>query len=267
MAKFQLGDFGMNVDVYPGLAPMDTLFIHGNLASNIWWQPSIEIWKKEAKPSYEGRMMFGEWRGCGKSDAPRSEADLHPKTLASDYVRFLRETGVKKTCVVGHSTGGLIALYAMLEAPELFDRAVLLDSVAATGVQFPKEMYAAFTQMSQDRNFCATVMGGTIHGNDPSHPLFNGIVDAAFGVAKEIWHGIPKALFDVNITGELAKIQQPVLILHGEHDNVLPMEGSVAMASKLPHAQFKEIKGQGHSTNFENPRLFVDLVNGFLYNR
>lgn len=267
MGKVLLDGFAMNVDVHEGLVPMDTLFIHGNLASNTWWQPSVELWRTSAKPSYEGRLILGEWRGCGQSDAPHGEENLHPKVMANDYVQLLRKMGVKKACVVGHSTGGLIALYALLQAPELFDRVVLLDSVGATGVQFEKPMFDAFTQMSQDRAFCATVMGGTIHGNNPDNPLFQKIVDDTFHVAKEVWHGIPKALYDINIADKLAQIQQPVLVLHGEHDNVLPKEGSVALAQSLPNARFQEIKGQGHSTNFENPALFVSLVNEFLYNR
>lgn len=267
MAKIPLEGFGMNVDVQPGLAPMDTLFIHGNLASNTWWQPSLEIWTKEAKPTFEGRMIFGEWRGCGQSDAPKTEADLHPKAMASDYVRLLRHLNVKKACVVGHSTGGLIALYAMLEAPELFHRAFLLDPVGATGVKFEAPMYDAFTQMSKDRAFTEAVMGGTIYGNDPKNPLFQKIVDDTFGVAKEIWHGIPNVLRDIDITSELSKIKQPILVTHGEHDNVLQKQESVALAEGLPNARFMEIKGQGHSTNFENPRLFVSLVNEFLYEK
>lgn len=267
MARVQLDGFAMNVDVHERLVPMDTLFIHGNLASNTWWQPSLELWKNEAKPSYEGRLIFGEWRGCGKSEAPRSESDLHPEVLAGDYVQLLRKIGVKKACAVGHSTGGLIALCAALQAPELFDRIVLLDSVAATGVQFAKPMYDAFTQMSQDRAFTEAVMGGTIHGNDPKNPLFQRIVDETFNVAKEVWHGIPNALRDINITSKLGQIHQQVLVLHGEHDTLLPKEGSTALAAGLPNARFHEIKDQGHSTNFENPALFVSLVNEFLFQR
>jgi pimeloyl-ACP methyl ester carboxylesterase len=161
----------------------------------------------------------------------------------------------------------LIALCALLEAPELFDRVVLLDPVGPTGVKFEKPMYDAFTQMSQDREFCATVMNGTIHQNDPTTDLFRRIVDAAFGIDKSIWHGIPDALRDVDITNQLSRIQHPTLILHGEHDPVLPKEVSAKLATQLPNARYKELLGQGHSTNVENPELFVREVSHFLFDR
>jgi pimeloyl-ACP methyl ester carboxylesterase len=267
MAKIQLDSFAMNVDTHSALVPMDTVFMHGNLASNNWWKPALDIWKQQAKPGAEGRLIMGEWRGNGKSDGPQSEAELHPSQLADDYIKALRQMNVKKACIVGHSTGGLIALYALMKAPDLFDRAFLLDPVAATGVQFEKPMYDAFTQMSQDRSFCAAILGATIHANDPANPLFETLVDDAFNIAKINWHGVPNALFNVNILNDLSSINHPVLVTHGEHDTLLPKEKSVEMAERLANGKFMEIKGQGHSTNFENPQLFVQLVNDFLFNR
>lgn len=268
MALMQLSrGFGMNFEVQFSLFPMDTVFIHGNLASNTWWEPSIEIWKQPQKPNYEGRAILGEWRGCGKSDAPKAESDLHPAAIADDYIEALREMGVKKACIVGHSTGGLIALFALMNAPELFDRAVLLDPVSAKGIQFDSSMYDAFTQMSKDRDFCSLVMNGTIHGNDPAHPRFQKIVDEAHLAARQLGHGVLNSLKDVDITEKLSTILHPVLVLHGEHDNVLPKEGSIALADGLPNGRFLELQGQGHSANMENPALFVKLTNEFLFHR
>lgn len=264
MSKIALPAFEMNVEVTDGLFAQDTVFIHGNLASNRWWIPSIKVWQATAKQGLRGRGVFAEWRGCGKSAAPRVEEELHPAVLAADYVELARSMGLKKAHLVGHSTGGLIALFAMLQAPELFDRAVLLDPVSAKGVAFEKPMYDAFTQMSQSRAVCGVVIGSTIHANHPGDPGFENLVDDAFGVAKLIWHGVPTQLAKVDVREQLASIQNRVLVLHGQHDTLLPIDGSREMARLLPNAEFKEIPGQGHSTNFENPKLFVELVNQFL---
>jgi 3-oxoadipate enol-lactonase len=268
MAKVNLpSGFSMNVETHSGLAPIDTVFMHGNLASNTWWHPALEVWEKDANPKNEGRLIFAEWRGCGKSDGPKSQADLHPLALADDYILLLRELGVKKACVVAHSTGGLIAMYAMIKAPELFDRAVFLDPVGPEGVKFEKPMYDAFTQMSKDREFCKTIMASTIHNNDASSPLFEQIVDDAFNISKELWHGVPNVLSNLSIVEDLQRLTQPVLILHGELDPILPKEVSAKLATQLPNARYLELKGQGHSTNVENPALFVQTVNEFLFHR
>lgn len=258
--------FAMNLATHTGVVPQDTVFMHGNLASNTWWMPALEIWKKQASSTDKGRLLFAEWRGCGQSAGPENEKELHPSSLADDYIALLKHEGVKKACIVAHSTGGLIALYAMIKAPELFERAVLLDPVGPLGAKFEQPMYDAFTQMSQDRDFCATIMGSTIQGNDPTSAFFQRIVDDAFHISKVIWHGIPNMLSNIDITADLGKIRQPVLILHGEHDPILPKEVSADLAAKLPNAKYIELKGQGHSTNVENPSLFVAMVDNFLFN-
>lgn len=265
--KIDLGGFQMNVEIHKGTLPMDTVFLHGNLASNRWWHPAVEVWKKNSHPGMQGSLILAEWRGCGKSAAPESESELEPEILAEDYIALLKKLGIKKSCLVGHSTGGLISLIAMIKAPELFERAFLLDPVSASGVQFEQPMYDAFTEMSKSRDFCAMVMGGTIHNNKADSDFFRGIVDDTFGVAKAIWHGVPKALHKVNITSDLKKIHHPVLVAHGEFDTLLPIEKSREMANLLPNGSFLELKGHGHSTNVENPEFFVKTVNDFLFNR
>lgn len=267
MARVDVLNYGMNVDVTEAVLPMDTIFLHGNLASNTWWEPALAQWKQEAKPGLEGRFIAAEWRGYGQSEAPQTEEELHPAALAEDYIQLCAKLGIRKACLVGHSTGGIIALYAMLKAPHLFDRAVLLDSVGATGVQFGPEMYAAFTQMSEDRAVTEAVMHGTIHGNDMKNPLFQRIVDDTFNAAKINWHGVPKMLHITNISKDLDKIQQKILVLHGEHDPIIPVESSRVLAAGLPNAKLEVLPGQGHSTNVENPKLFVAKVNEFLFAR
>lgn len=267
MAIVDLMGHGMNADVIPACLPMDTIFLHGNLASNTWWKPSIALWKAQAKPGLEGRAIMAEWRGCGKSAAPKTEEQLHPAALAEDYIQLCHKLGIKKACLVGHSTGGIIALYAMLKAPELFDRAVLLDSVGASGVQFGPEMYAAFTQMSEDRGVCEAVMNGTIQNNDAKSPLFQRIVDDAFGIAKINWHGVPRMLHVTNMTADLGKINHQILVLHGQHDPVIPLETAKILAAGLPNARLDVLENNGHSANVESPELFVKKVNEFLFQR
>jgi 3-oxoadipate enol-lactonase len=267
MALVDLMGHKMNAEVISSCLPMDTIFLHGNLASNTWWEPAMALWKSQAKPGLEGRAVLAEWRGCGKSDAPRSEEQLHPAALAEDYIQLCQKLGIKKACLVGHSTGGIIALYAMLKAPELFDRAVLLDSVGITGVQFGPEMYSAFTQMSQDRSVCEAVMNGTIHQNDKTSSLFHRIVDDAFGIAKINWHGVPRMLHVTNLTSEVGKISNPVLVLHGQHDPIIPLETAKVLAASLPNARLEVLENNGHSANVESPELFVSKVNSFLFHR
>ncbi|MES2964579.1 MAG: alpha/beta hydrolase [Bdellovibrionota bacterium] len=261
------GNVRMNVEVHPGVLPLDTLFIHGNLASNRWWHPSLELLKANAKPGTEGRMIMAEWRGCGDTSHVHDEAELQIERLAEDYVNLLREMGVKKACVVGHSTGGLIALVAMAKAPQLFDRAVLLDPVHPGGIAFTPEALRGFTAMSRNRQVCEDALRATIHGVEKENSFFQTLVDDAFSVGQLNWLGVPRTLATTNVEGFVKRVAAPVLVLHGEHDPVLPIDRSRALEAILLHGRFEMLNGQGHSANVENPALFVRHLNEFLFER
>lgn len=255
----------MHYEIFEGLVDRDTICFHGNLASNIWWEPAMEEWRKTANSSRKGRLVCAEWRGCGKSTGLHREEELNLPDLADDYNGLLRELEIKNSAAIGHSTGGLIALYAMRRAPELYSRAVLLDPVGASGVKFGPEMFEAFTAMSQDKAMCQAVMTGTVHEGTPRQELMAKIVDDAFGVHPLVWHGVARMLQNVNFHPELSHITQPVLVMHGERDSVLPISDSQTLAAGLPNGKFLELKGRGHSCNVENPALFVNHVNNFLF--
>ncbi len=262
MAYFDNGKYKIHYDIKENAFDQNVLFIHGNLSSNTWWEPTVENWT--SLKSDKGSLIFAEWRGCGKSDGPQSIKDLKVERLAQDYVDLLGFLKIDKTHLVGHSTGGIIALQALLLAPQLFSKVVLLDPVAPWGFQAPPDLLAAFDQMKTNKEFCGAVMGSTIYQNDTDSRLFKKIVDDAFNVDPLIWRGIPEILSSINFKAELPKIKNPIFILHGEFDQILSKDDSAELAKLLPGCRYQELKNQGHSCNIENPQLFVNLTKDYL---
>ena len=261
------GRFDMNVESVANVLPNQTLFIHGNLASNRWWQPSFEILKTQGrKKGYQGTAWLAEWRGCGKSSRNLSAEDLNMNLLAEQYVELIEDltnNSNDKFDLVGHSTGGLIALIALQRAPHLFRRAVLLDPVAPKGFQLSDEMLQAFEAMRQDRSQCEMVMAATIHNVKKDSSLFQSIVDDAFAVDPKVWTGVPQALQTTSFMDKLNQIQHPILVMHGEVDPILPKEDSQALAKALAQGTYLEVQGHGHSLNVEDPVQFVDRMEKF----
>lgn len=265
MAIFQYRDKQLNYELHAALAPEDMLLIHGNLASNRWWLPTVQALRSHYKGQrFSGSVAMADWLGCGRSSAPASLTDLDMKSLAHDYVELAKGIGLKDICLVGHSTGALIGLCAMLEAPDLFKSAVLLDPVSAKGLHFGPEMYATFSKMSQDLDFCSQIMASTIYGCDPNDEFIKQLFKDAYGVNEKIWHGIPDALKNIDISTRLKEITQPVLVLHGEQDQMLDINESRAIAMGLANGSFVEIEKQGHSCNVENPKRFAEFLTNFI---
>lgn len=264
-------DFKMHYEIIPGIVPEDTLCIHGNLASNRWWSPSVDIWTAKAKgKNYKGNLIMAEWRGCGKSARPLPE-HVKMQRFASDYVSLLKFLGYsasekKSVHVIGHSTGGLIAVLAMHQEPGLFKKAVLLDPVGAHGVKFENSMTAAFEAMKKDKDLVAVVMGSTIYKNNADSKYFKDvIVEDGFTAVNNVGDLVLKSLDGLDVTAEARDVKNPTLVLHGEHDNLLPSKHSQQLAELLPNGKFEWIKDQGHCANVENAEKFVSINDAYLF--
>ena len=186
--------------------------------------------------------------------------------LANDFIALVKANNWGKINLVGHSTGGLIAGLMLAKAPELFNKAVLLDPVGAKGVTFQESMTAAFEQMKQNKSLVSMIMASTIHKNDDQSDFFRQVVvEDAFAAVSKVGVLVLKALDGLDSTAQISTVTHPVLVLHGEHDGLLPMEDSKQMAALMKNGQFKVIPGHGHCTNVENPTTFVQLMSDFLF--
>lgn len=258
--------FVMNYEVIENVLPTTTIFIHGNCASNRWWYPSVEFFRQQAHgKNYSGAMILAEFRGCGGSSVPQRESEVNMRTFAADFIALVRSLRTEPVNLVGHSTGGLLVGMMMAQAPELFAKALMLDPVGATGVKFDEAMIGAFEQMKVDKDLVAVVLGSTIHNNNPESEFFKKVVvEDAFHAVKSVGHLVLKALDGLDVRSEMKKISKPVLVLHGQHDTLLSMEDSKAMAGLIPGGRFQEVPNHGHCLNIENPALFVNLTQAFL---
>ena len=256
----------IHFEVKEGLVPEDIFFIHGNIASNRWWYPAEAVWKKHAEgQSYKGALIYGEFRGCGESTAPQDLSEVSMHIFANDFIEVIRSLKRGPMHLVGHSAGGLIASLMMAKAPELFKKALLLDPVGARGVTFDKSMIVAFEKMKADKNLTAAVIGSTIYQNNPEDSFFkNVIVEDAYKAVKAVGHWVLESLDGFDVREEVKKVLNPTLVLHGEHDVLLPMKDSQELADILPNGNFQIIPGQGHCLNIENPEKFVSYVRDFL---
>lgn len=255
----------INYDVFSNSVPTTTFFVHGNLASNRWWMPTVEELKKRY-PQSTGSVICAEFRGCGGSSAPESESDVTMDNFANDFISLIRSLNLSKINLVGHSTGGLIVAMMLAKAPELFNKAFLLDPVGAEGVKFDDSMIQAFDAMKIDKNLTAAVIGSTIHKNNPEAAFFKDIiVEDAFKSVKQVGHLVLKALDGLDVRELLKKSDHAVMVVHGEHDALLSKADSEKLAVLFKNGRFETLIGCGHCGNYENPKHFVDVMSKWLY--
>lgn len=269
----------------------NVLFIHGNLACLEWWAPTIkqlqnlqlrdltESSKNASEPSKNtndssqkiadsaeimGSLVCADWRGYGQSKGLTSPAEIDFNRYALDLVELLRSLELTDVHLVGHSTGGLIAMMAALQAPELFKSLVLLDSVGLKGLELDsplEQVLQGFDQLQQDEKFCRMVLASTIKGMSETAPDFEALFQITRQCDPICWRGVPEVLAtQIDLTRRIDQMTLSTLILHGEADQVLPVEGSTKLASQIAHSELKIIKDHGHSLNLEDPKLFASKL-------
>jgi len=72
------------------------------------------------------------------------------------------------------------------------------------------------------------------------------------------------ALAELDLRPELGKVEMPVLVLVGEHDEATPPPMSRELAALLPNARLKIIPGCAHVPQLQSPEIFLDAIGDFL---
>jgi 3-oxoadipate enol-lactonase len=249
----------INCSESSNLSKQDILFIHGNLASTIWWEPTLRAWQ-EMGPLGTGSILMADWRGCGKNPPWPVDQIFTLKDLAQDYLDLLHAREITNIGIVGHSLGGLIALQMMILDPHLIARAVLLDPVGAQGVVFDDSMYEAFRQMARNRELTKGVILSTIRNAALSAEFTERITNDAFRAVQGIGSSVLEILKSVDILTSARSVKVPTLILHGQHDLIIPLKDSQILAASMVNAKLQVLPEAGHCWNVEDPEAFVQCL-------
>lgn len=264
MATYNSNGFQIGFERVSNCGDENVFFIHGNLASKEWWYPGMELL---GRPDSQGVAIAADWRGYGDSRGVKSVSEIDFFQFAKDFVSLLKNQEMSQVNVVGHSTGGLIAMLCVLEEPDLFKSLTLLDSVGTTGLELtlPKEQVLAhFKKMSEDRDYAFPVLAATIKDVDPQSDMFRKLFEITWKADKVMFQGVIEVLSSqIDIRDRMNAIQLPTLILHGDQDVVLPMTMAEETHRHLPQSQLKVMDGQGHSMNLENPQRMINELQSF----
>lgn len=169
-------------------------------------------------------------------------------TYASDVAELVRELDLKEAVHVGHSTGGgEVAHYVARAKPGRVAKAVLIGAVPPIMLKtpanpggLPMEVFDGFRAalVANRAQFFHDVAAGPFYGfNRPGAKVSPAVVEnwwrqGMMGGAKAHYDCI-KAFSETDFTEDLKKIDVPVLIMHGEDDQIVPIDDAARLAIKL----------------------------------
>jgi pimeloyl-ACP methyl ester carboxylesterase len=229
---------------------------------------SSEIWRAQrAGLADRYRVITPDLRGHGKSPAPEGVYGM--ETMARNVLALLDALEIPKAVIMGHSMGGYVALAAAKIAPE---RLLGLGLIASQAAADTEEARQGRFKMAEK----VAAEGSAPVAAAMVPRLFAPGGGAAASVVEEVRQMIlktPRAgiigtlqamAARENTETLLAKMKVPVLILAGEHDQIIPSAKSRALASAVPGATLAIIEKAGHMPMLENPAGTTAAIAAFL---
>lgn len=224
----------------------------------------------------ERRVIAVDLRGVGASGGTTPDSF---ESMAGDAAAFVDALGLDTVDLLGFSLGGMVAQVVAQQRPGLVRRLVLAGTAPA-GEEGASEPWGARLQ--------AALQQAGDAGKHPKHFLFFTPSAAGQAAASDFLARLDQRTEDRDtpVTNEtigaqltaaakweqssspagLATLTQPVLIVNGDHDTMVPTTGSFSLAALLPSAQLAIYPDAGHGGIFQYHELFTQQVLDFLRN-
>jgi non-heme chloroperoxidase len=245
------------------------VFSHG-------WPLSSDDWDAQMMffLSHGYRVIAADRRGHGRSTQVGDGHDMDH--YADDLAAVVAHLSLKTAIHVGHSTGGgEVTRYVAKHGESHVSAAVLISSVPPLMVKtpanpggLPKAVFDGFqAQVATNRaQFYLDLPTGPFYGyNRPGAKAVQGVIEnwwrqGMMGGAKAHYDGIV-AFSQTDFTEDLKKITVPVLVMHGDDDQIVPYADAGPLSAKLvKNGTLKTYHGYPHGM----PTTNADVINADL---
>lgn len=235
---------------------------HGTLMDYTMFAPQVEALEDRYRIiAYNHRARTHRWA---------ETYDLGD--LANDCRQVLDERGIERCVLGGMSMGGFMAFEFARMWPERLHGLILIDTKAAP------------FDLGQQENVLRDYAKADVDGLLP-HDLAAVAVARCFGAttiernpklvahwiarwrklpARSVYNEVRSWLGKADNRPDLANIDVPALILHGEEDSIFPVSIAEELEAEIPNARLVVIPLAGHTANLEQPEVSNEAILGFL---
>ena len=231
-----------------GLAPL--VFLHEGLGSVALWRDwPAQLCARLGRPG----LVYSR-QGYGQS-APRADVRGSGR-LQPDYMHrealevlpaLLRQLGIVRPVLVGHSDGGTIALLHAAHHPVsaciVMAPHVVVEDISVRAIEAAREAFEAGPLRTRLAAFHADV-------------------DGAFWQWNDVW--LSEAFRSYDIRAEMAAITAPLLAIQGEDDAYGTMAQIDEIAAAVPHARLLKLAACGHSPHRDQSAAVSQAMADFL---
>jgi pimeloyl-ACP methyl ester carboxylesterase len=205
----------------------------------------------------------------GRGDGARLRRYTHDH-LVADVWALLEHLGLQQSYVLGSSFGSTIALKAMYAHPERVPRGILQGGLAYRPLRRAERFLSSW--------------GRFLPGRMASIPLREKVLLRCAGTSfkeafPDVWEHFLKCsgraplaavahqarlLHRLDLRPILPAIRQPILLICGDRDRVVPRVHEEMLLQGLPNAGRVVLSGCGHVPSYTHPAILAEVVRQFL---
>jgi len=248
------------------------VLIHG-------WPLSAQAWEHQV-PVLEAagyRVVAYDRRGFGRSDKPATGYSYD--TLADDLQRVLDECKLQDVTLVGFSMGGgEVARYVARHGESRLRSVVFAAAVPPCLMKSADNPEGPLTPEKAQEKKAGLEAGRSAYFDAFTQSFFsaNGkllVSEAQRGEAIAVClESAPHAALacmdsfaTTDFRDDLKKVTVPTLVIHGDADGIVPIEGSGLRTHRaVPHSQLVTVPGAPHGLNVSHAHAFNDALLAFL---
>jgi len=244
------------------------VLLHGLGVSSFSWRENI------GPLSQHFRVLTPDLPGHGGTSAA-AVTDFRLETLTRELLRLLDEHGVTQAALAGNSLGGSLALLLARQCPERFPALVLLAPAAALQ-RAPLIFYPL--RLPLLGSALAALLGpwtarAALHLAYYRRELITPEVVAGYAITFRTLSqrlALRRLACQIDpwplsqVEALLRQIRQPVCLIWGERDLILPVRQARWLKERLPQAELHLLPDVGHAPQEEAPELVNEIIVAFL---
>ena len=248
------------------------VLIHGWPLSAQAWAPQVSVLQAAGY-----RVVAYDRRGFGRSDKP--ESGYSYDTLADDLQRVMGHCNLRDVTLVGFSMGGgEVARYIAKYGESRLHSVVFASAVPPCLMKSADNPEGPLTTEKAQQKKQALKQDRRAYFDQFTRDFFsaNGalqVTESQRGDAIALCHqSAQHAALDcmdsfstTDFRDDLKKVTVPTLVIHGEADAIVPIEGSGQRTHRaVAHSKLVRVNGAPHGLNVSHAQAFNDALLSFL---
>lgn len=231
------------------------------------------MWRYVA-PAFEAthRVILFDLVGAGGSTVPY-DVDKYSSLdgYAADVLEIVRGLDLRDVVFVGHSVSAMVGALAQVEAPDLFERLVMvspspryIDDDAYVGGFDEPAIHGLLDALRSNYLGWSASMAPLIVGNAHRPELGEELTASFCRMDPAVAEGFATATFLSDHRDLLPRISVPTLVLQCRDDVIAPVTVGEYVAAEIPQAELVLLDATGHCPNLSAPDQTVAAISSFL---